>query len=129
MSLLNIMDAVNRVALPILIMLTSSLILFVSILRMQTRIEENFQSKKSKSLRNQIRLLVTLILLNLTSIVLTIPCAMIENSDQTSVYFYFYMYLWFVSYACNFYIIFATNSLFRKQFIKFFQKMYNYLSP
>ncbi len=120
MAILNIMDAINRVILPTFIMLISSLVLFSSILRMRARISETFRSTNTHDLREKVKLLVSLIFLNIINILLTSPMAVIDVYDMESVSFAFTLYLWFASYGCNFYIILATNSLFRKQFLKYF---------
>ncbi len=122
MEIMNILDAINRVVAPLLIMIVSSLILFISIMRLQARISENFKSKNSKNFRRQIRFLVSLIFLNFAYIIFSLPLAIIEIYDNSSNYFIFSLYGWFASYACNFYIVLASNSLFRKEFLKMFKK-------
>ena len=127
MSVSNYIDNSNRVVLPTFIMLVVSLTLFKSLMRMRKRIAENFGSKNvsfnnSKKFLSRIRLLFSLILLNVVNIVFTIPEAVISQYSFSDSYFVFSLYLVYAAYACNFYILYATNSLFRDQFLDLFMK-------
>jgi hypothetical protein len=118
------MDLVNRVAIPFFFMLINSFFLLVSINRMRQRISENFNCNSNQNYLINIKLLVSLFILNITYIVTALPISIVgAYGPSNDISFIATIYLNYVSYSINFYIIVSTNSLFRTEFfslIKFF---------
>jgi len=120
---INLLDTSNRFVFPTFVMIFTSILLFISMIRIQRRIVGNFfksRANNSNSMKNQARLLISVILLNISNIAFAFPVSIISLFSFSSFIFIFSLYLLYGAYSCNFYIIFATNSLFRKQFLKLF---------
>ena len=115
---INFMDLVIRVAVPFLFMFLNSFFLLVSIHRLRQRIAENFRRNSNQNYINNIKLLISLFILNVTYIISALPVSIVSvYFPFTDVYFIGTLYLNYVSYTINFYIIILTNSLFRKEFL------------
>ena len=114
----NIIDLVNRVIIPFLLM-----IIFSS----RRRISSN-NAQTNRSFRRDIRFSLIIILLNISFIVLSLPVTLLvfvaPSSGSDSVLYvnllYFFNYIYFLSFCTNFYLMFAVNSLFRGGFYSIF---------
>jgi len=117
-GIINYMDLANRVALPFLFMIINSIFLLTSIHRMRQRIAENFRSNSNQNYRINISLMFSLFLLNIVYIFSALPISIVSIylpiSDIATIAT---LYLNYLPYSINFYIIFSTNSLFRKEFM------------
>jgi len=123
-QIVNIMDFINRVAIPFLIMTINSCLIINSIFRIRQRIAENFLGNKNSNLVKNMNVLFSLFFLSIIYIALELPLSLfgfISNFDQ-NLYFFLFLYLGYLGYAINFYIIILSNSLFRKEFISLFKK-------
>ena len=114
-QLINYMDTGNRIILPVLIITICSITLFVSIIRIRVRIMENFRHNNHENIKKDIRLVFSLILLNTVFVLLNVPNAVFIYFSFSDFEFVFTLYIFYSTYACNFYIILFTNTLFRKE--------------
>jgi hypothetical protein len=110
------MDIVNRVILPTILMITSSIIFLNSIWNLNQRIVQNFGT--NQNLKKQINRIISLVTLNISYIIFPLPISIVAyfytpNNIEFIASFYFRM----IAYSINFYIILFTNSLFRKEFL------------
>lgn len=117
--IVSLMDLVNRVFLPFLFMLSSSILLIHALFQSRNRIVENFLADENKTFYAEIRLTTTSLSLNLIYILLNLPKSVIDifPSIYTLNLFIYSYYLFYLSYALNFYILLLSNSLFRNEFI------------
>lgn len=115
--LINFLDIANRVIVPFILKSACSIILMISIHRMRSQIPENFRTNNYKSLKKEINLLLNLIFLNLFYILLSLPFGVVTYYTFNSFEFMVVLYLFNAAYAFNFYIILASNSSFRNEFL------------
>ena len=117
----NWMDIVNRVIIPTVLMILSSIIFLNSIWNLNQRIAQNFGT--NHNLKKQISRIVSLLILKISYIIFSLPVSISAFFyAPNDIIFLICFYLRFVSYSINFYIIIFTNSLFRQEFLSIFNK-------
>ena len=122
-TVISLMDFINLVAVPFVIMITFSILLIKTIFASRLRVMANYTNRENKTFQKDIKLSVTTIVLNLIFLILNMPIVAIafttnfNGAFTTDFIFYLCMYIFFASYAFNFYIIVLTNSLFRSEFL------------
>ena len=122
--ILSYMDGIFRAVLPFFLMLLFNLILIYALIASRKRIVENFLADENQTFYKEIRLSFCSILMTLIYIILQAPVSItitVYKSFYSEFVFQFTLYLFYMSYAINFYIILATNSLFRLKFIQLFR--------
>jgi len=144
-SILPVMDLMNRVILPCILMTISTIFLIVSVNKSRFNFilrnitinnTTNSQHQNCNNINNnntaatsQLRFLhsrehrfaVTSITLNSFYIVLTLPLpVMLMCNCFAEIYLFSSFYLFCLSYSLNFYILFIGNKLFRNEFLKIF---------
>lgn len=118
-NLISLMDLINRVVIPFTIMVFCSLILTISIFRSRARIVRIFLPEEKKRFSKEIKIATSSICLNLFYIFVNLPISIVvffDNYFNNDLYGFYY-YLFYSGYAINFYILVATNSIFRKEFL------------
>jgi hypothetical protein len=124
LMIISIMDTINRVLIPFSLMFISSFLLIYCLFKSRTRIVENFLAEENKTFYTEIRLATVSISLNLIFLFLNMPVCVISlfpNIANENIFLYSY-YLFYFSYAINFYILLLSNSLFRDEFLNLFKK-------
>jgi hypothetical protein len=122
--IIPIMDLVNCVLAPFLLMMTFSSLLIGAIFKSRRIIHLNDSEKKKKRLKRDIKFSISSLSMNLLFVILNMPIEIeifFSYYDNNDLYVIF-NYLYFFSYAVNFYIILFTNSQFRKEFFSLFFK-------
>jgi len=115
------MDIVNRIIVPTVLMILSSIIFLNSIWNLNQRIAQNFGT--SQNYKKQISRIISLIILNISYIIFSLPISISAFFySPNDIEFLVCFYLRFISYSINFYIIIFTNSLFRQEFLSIFNK-------
>ena len=124
LQLISYTDLVIRVLIPFFLMIFSSLTLMYALFNARLRIVANFLAEENQTFSKEFRLSLTSICLNLIYIVTQLPVSITVFGSQfySNFYYEWSAYLFYMSYAMNFYIILATNSLFRSGFVKLFSK-------
>ena len=113
------MDIVNRVILPTILMILSSIIFLNSIWNLNHRIAHNFGT--NHNLRKKINRIISLIILNISYIIFPLPISIVANFyTPNHIEFIASYYFKMIAYSINFYILLFTNSLFRKEFLSIF---------
>jgi hypothetical protein len=118
-ELISYMDLANRVILPSILILTFSIFLSIEVIKSRSRILSNFLKEENEFFFKNISLAISSIILDIIYLVLEIPISIyvfLPNFTQSNGYILSY-YLFYLSYAINFYILFISNSLFRTEFI------------
>lgn len=111
------MDLINRGTVPILLMIVLSIMLIYYIKTSSKRVISDFNHKENKIHNRNIRFSITSVYINIFYMALNLPLLIdifIPNYYE-SIEFLFFFYLYYLSYAFNFYIILVTNRFFRKQ--------------
>jgi hypothetical protein len=117
-----------RVLIPFFLMIFSSLTLMYALFNARLRIVANFLAEENQTFSKEFRSIclksLTSICLNLIYIVtqLLVSITVFGSQFYSNFYYEWSAYLFYMSYAMNFYIILATNSLFRLGFVKLFSK-------
>jgi hypothetical protein len=121
--LISYMDLIARAVVPFFLMIVCSVTLIYSLFKSRLRVVENFLAEENQSFYRELRLAVSSISLNIIYIATQLPISItIFQSQYYSNFIYeLSFYLFYFSYAINFYIILATNSLFRSRFISLFR--------
>jgi hypothetical protein len=142
-SILPVMDLMNRVILPCILMTISTIFLIVSVNKSRFNFilrnitinnttnsqHQNCNNNNNNTSTSQLRFLhsrehrfaVTSITLNSFYIVLTLPLpVMLMCNCFAEIYLFSSFYLFCLSYSLNFYILFIGNKLFRNEFLKIF---------
>jgi hypothetical protein len=124
-DLISYMDLGNRVILPSILILISSFLLGIEVIKSKSRILANFEKEENEYFFNNIRLAVTSICLNIFYILAQTPISIytfLPNYTQLDGYVLSF-YLFYSSYSINFYVLILSNSLFRKELILYAKKL------
>ena len=113
----TIIDMVNNL-IPFILMLIFTVVLIIAIHRMRTRMLQTFKIQTNKILRKNIQLIVALVSMNLSYIILILLTNIRSFLDLKGYKYNFFLYLYYISYACNFYLLLATNGYFRNEFLR-----------
>jgi hypothetical protein len=123
--ILSYMDLVKLIILPFSLMIIFSILLILSIFKSRNRVNINDSIRERKRLFKDIRFSISLISMNLLFILLNLPLGIL--SFFTKDYLTFgelyvaFGYIYYLASSINFYLIFLTNSLFRKEFLILFK--------
>jgi hypothetical protein len=113
-TFLTYMDLVNRVICPFILMI------ILIILLIKPLLFNNNNNNNNNNNENH-NLIITSIFLNIYNIFLTLPILLNSFFSINEFSFSFTLYVFYVSYAVNFYIILATNSSIRNEFLVMFK--------
>lgn len=115
------MDLINCVLLPICLMLCFSILLILAIFRSRAHVQHsNKSSNEHRNLKKEIKMSISILLLNLFFALVNIPIEIILFLPNY-LSFQFVINIYFLSYSLNFYILVLVNSLFRKEFFNLFR--------
>jgi len=122
-TIISAMDIVNCLLVPFLLMLLFSILLIVTIFNSRSRVNLNVSDRGKKRLKHDTKFAISLITMNLFFLLLILPLminAFLLPYYSSDLHFILY-YIYFISFAVNFYVLFITNSLFRKVFFLYFK--------
>jgi len=118
------MDLTMRDIIPFVLMSIFSILLILSIFRARMRVRAMVRAtpQAGEILKRDIRFSIMIILMNLLFIILSLPIAVVlffpdYNADYDT--FLFTFYIFYSSYAVNFYVMLITNTLFRNEVMSF----------
>jgi hypothetical protein len=126
-NIIMYMDVLNCVLVPFLLMFCFSSLLIGSIFKARRRVNLSSSERENRRLRQDIKFAITLLLMNLLFILLQLPVeitSFLPNYILNDIYL-LTTYIYFISYALDFYIIFLTNSLVRMHCYSLFSKRYD----
>ena len=119
------MDLVKLIILPFSLMIIFSILLILSIFKSRSRVNINDSIRERKRLFKDIKFSISLISMNLLFILLNLPIEILSFLAKDYLTFgYLYVtfgYIYYLASSINFYLIFLTNSLFRKEFLLLFK--------
>ena len=111
-----LMDMINSTLVPYGIMVVSSIILIVFVIKSRMRIKHLTNSKARKSLIKEIRFGMTILLLNFFFVILNLPICVANYVDTLSDFMYDVIgYIFMISFCINFYILAVFNIIIRKE--------------
>lgn len=116
----------GRVFVPFFLILIFSFLLVYRIIKSRNHLLTFYSRKENLIYKYDIHLSKVTVLFNLTYIGLQLPCFLIYfSSSSTDFQLAISMMLFYISYAFNFYFMFALNKNFRKQFYNLFKRNQN----
>ena len=119
-----LMDSIHRVILPFAIMVICSSLLIFTIFESRRRISGSVN--RERRLNRDIRFSISSLSMNLLFVVLNLPLSIMNLvSGQSLTSIYLTVYLFYLSYGINFYVILLTNSIFRDEFLALFKNRKN----
>jgi hypothetical protein len=111
-----LMDMINSTLVPYAIMLVSSIILIVFVIKSRMRVERLTNNKEKKSLVKEIRFGMTILLLNFFFVILNLPICVANYVDTLSDFMYNLIgFIFMMSFCINFYILAVFNTIIRKE--------------
>ena len=117
-----LMDMIHSTLIPYAIMLVSSIILFVFVIKSRMRIQRLTNSRERKSLKKEIRFGMTILLLNFFFVILSLPICVANYVDTLSDFMYDVIgYIFMISFCINFYILAVFNTIIRKEVVALFK--------
>ena len=116
------MDLINSTLIPFILMFIFSILLIYIIFKSRLRILRLDSATDRKRLRKDIKFAFTSILLNVAFVALNLPvCVANLLIDISDFYYKLLLYLFFISFCINFYLLFTFNSIFRKELLFLFK--------
>ena len=115
-------DLINRLCVPLILMTCFSILLINAIFKSRRRIVSN-TSNENRQLKRDIRFAVTSFSMNLLFFALNLPISVVffvPGIIGINIVYFSSFYFYFITYAINFYVMIATNSLFRKEFLSLY---------
>jgi len=127
--ILGNMDLINRVLIPLILMIAFSSVLINHIYKSRLRIFNNNNNnsnltrqynRNNRCFQRDLKFAITSISLNLFYVLFNLPISIAVFFPNYYLYFTYptFLILFYFSYTINFYIILFTNSLVRNEFIK-----------
>lgn len=116
------MDLTYRVIILSLLMLVVSILIIYIIFKSRSRIRSS-TNRENEKFNKDSRLAVTSLVINLVYFILNSQftlCSFFSSSIPSYVYSFSFN-VFYLSYASNFYIMVASNKLFRREFLSFFK--------
>jgi hypothetical protein len=122
-----LMDMINSTLAPYGIMLVSSIILIVFVVKSRIRVRHLENRKEKKSLMKEIRFGMTVLLMNFFFAILNLPICVANYNDTLSDFVYdFFAYIFLTSFSINFYILIGFNTIIRKEEAEMFKCFGNF---
>ena len=110
---------ISKILLPLVLIILFSIILVYKIIKTKSKISTFYSKKENEIYRKDVHLSVVSILYNLMQFSFNFPIGIvffILNDEKNFIYI-FTLYIYYLTYAFNFYFLLVTNSLFRDEFI------------
>lgn len=110
---------INRVIMSSVVMIALTISLASTVFKSRYRVVVNYTSRQNELFQRDIKFSLTAILLNLIYLFLNLPIGIalfIPGFLTDYIQFLVMFYLFYSSYACNFYLILMSNSIFRREF-------------
>jgi hypothetical protein len=113
-------DLTNRVILPFVLMIIFSILIIYTIFKSRSRMTSN--TRVNRTFRKDVRFSLISITLNTSYIVFSLPISMIPFHPNFGLnkFILFFLFVYYIAYSANFYLLFLANSLFRGGFYSIF---------
>jgi len=118
-----LVDTIHRVILPFTLMIVFSTLLVVFICESSKRVAGITKNSTDRRHKHDVKFAISSFSMNLLFILLNLPLSLMNlliGTPLTTIYLT--VYLFYFSYGVNFYVMFITNSIFRKEFFSLFMK-------
>jgi hypothetical protein len=113
-------DLTNRVILPFVLMIIFSILIIYTIFKSRSRMTSN--TRVNRTFRKDVRFSLISITLNTSYIVFSLPISIIllQPNFRLNPFILFFIFVYYIAYSANFYLLFLANSLFRGGFYSIF---------
>lgn len=117
---LSFIDLLNRALIPFVLMIVFTSLLILTIQKSRRRIKIRYSINENRTFKRDLKFSVSSILMNIIYLVLNLPRSLFTIViAQHEPELLFTIYLFYLSFAVNFYVILVSNSIFRKEFVLF----------
>jgi hypothetical protein len=113
-------DLTNRIIIPSVLMITFSILIIHTIFTSRSRISSN--TRANRTFRKDVKFSIISITLNISYIVFNLPLSILLFFQNYWLYSFYSLivFIYYITFAANFYLIFLANSLFREGFYSIF---------
>jgi len=113
-------DLTNRVIIPSALMIIFSILIIYTIFTSRNRTASN--TRANRTFRKDVKFSLISITLNVSYIVFSLPISIIllQPNYRLNPFIIFFIFIYYIAYSANFYLIFLANSLFRNEFYSIF---------
>ena len=113
----------SRIIMPLFLIIIFSIILIYKIIKSKSRIATFYSDREKLIFKKDVKLSIISIFFNLIQFSFFLPLLFTHiKSDEKNFSLVFTLYIFYFSYAFNFYFLLASNSLFRNEFCDIFVK-------
>ena len=120
-SILSYFDMFNRVLMPFILMLLSSILLVSTIYKSRKRVIQNYNKMDNKIFKKDLKLAFTSLILNFFYVLLNLPISINEIINFIDPAYFLSLYSFYASYSVNFYLLLFSNFIFRQEFYNLFK--------
>jgi hypothetical protein len=121
--IISILSFISKALLPLFLIILFSIILVYKIIKSKSSIATFYSDKERLIFKKDVKLSIISIFFNLIQFSFYLPLIFAHIiSDQIDVTLLFTLYIYYFSYAFNFYFLLVSNSLFRNEFWDIFIK-------
>ena len=113
-------DLTDRVIIPFVLMIIFSILIIYTIFKSRSRMTSN--TRVNRTFRKDVRFSLISITLNTSYIVFSLPISIIvlQPNFRLNPFIIFFIFIYYIAYSANFYLLFLANSLFREGFYSVF---------
>lgn len=130
--ILTSMDMVNRVLVPFTLMSVFTVLIILTVFESRNKVIANYKTIQNRTFKRDLKFSLTCLLMNFIYFTLSLIISVfifVRNFVSLDVLYYlFALYLFYMCYACNFYLILASNTLFRSEFFMLFKRRKSIIS-
>ena len=120
-SILSYFDMFNRVLMPFILMLLSSILLVSTIYKSRKRVIQNYNKMDNKIFKKDLKLAFTSLILNFFYVLLNLPISINDIINFNDPAYFLSLYSFYASYSDNFYLLLFSNFIFRQEFYNLFK--------
>jgi hypothetical protein len=121
--IISIQSFISKTLLPLFLIILFSIILIYKIIKSKSRIATFYSDREKLIFKKDVKLSIISIFFNLIQFSFFLPLLFTHiKSDEKNFSLVFTLYIFYFSYAFNFYFLLASNSLFRNEFCDIFVK-------
>ncbi len=121
--IISILSFISKALLPLFLIILFSIILVYKIIKSKSSIATFYSDKERLIFKKDVKLSIISIFFNLIQFSFFLPLLFTHiKSDEKNFSLVFTLYIFYFSYAFNFYFLLASNSLFRNEFCDIFVK-------
>lgn len=117
-TIILLVDLIVRIVIPFLLMILCSILLIVTIVKSRAKVLTN-NVQLIKVLKRDFKFGITSICLNSVYMIFNIPVILVFSVNEffTQINYEFTLYIFYIPYGVNFYLLVLSNAIFRNEFL------------